>query len=305
MSDDDESGVGMAAFAGNGRVGITTTVKAFTGSKKRINPYYLALDCMATLVAVFFLSTAATLSRALAFGDDWIGMCAIAGVSAATYLLVSVATGGSIAPHFDIITILLSLRIFNIKSFRKDNIKHVPSGSEQLINAVEVCKGQYCYNLSLTEGFWLIVAVMAGAFASAGICRLVLDSAYDNAEIVIRDSNFNSGEAFFVELFGYVFINFLLLQLPLNGVHPAITSIVLGLTVLGFQALGFNVSSACYNFTRWLSVNAVGGASAWSSDSWLWPVAGVVAVVSIAVISAIMNWLRIKGKRYNNKYEST
>lgn len=304
MSDDDETGLRLSAFAGSGRAGAAVTVNAFEGSKKRINPYYLALDCMATMVAVFFLSTAATLSRALAFGDNWIGMCAIAGVSAATYMLVSVFTGGSIAPHFDIITILLSLRIFNIKSFRKDNIKHVPNGNSQLISAVSVCKGQYCYDLSIMEGFWLIVAVMAGAFASAGICLLVLDNAYNNAEIVIRDANFNSGEAFFVELFGYVFINALLLQLPLNAVHPAITSIMLGLTMLGFQALGFNVSSACYNFTRWLSTNAVGGASAWSSDSWVWPVAGVVAVVAIALISNIMTWLRVKGKKYGTSYET-
>lgn len=288
----------MSVFASADRSGAKLGIKVNTG-KRRINPYHLALDCLATMVAVFFLSTAATLSRALAFGDDWIGMCAIAGVTSATYMFVSVATGGSIAPHFDIVTILLSLRMFNVKSFRKGTGKHVPKGTSQLIDAVDYYKGQYCFDLSLMEAFWLTIAVMAGAFASAGICRLVLDSAYDNAEIVIRSSDFNAGEAFFVELFGYVFINVLLLQLPLNGVHPAITAITLGLTTLGFQALGFNVSSACYNFTRWLSVNAVGGHSAWNGDSWVWPVAGVVAVAAIAVIFNLMNWLIAAGRKYS------
>lgn len=299
---DGEASAGMDVFAAAGRSGIRAGIK-LGGSKRRINPYHLALDCLATFVGVFFLSTAATLSRALAFGEDWIGMCAIAGVTSATYMFISVATGGSVAPHFDIITILLSMRLFGIKSFRKGTGKHVPKGSDQIIDAVDFRKGQYCFDMSVTEAFWLIVAVMAAAFASAGICRLVLDSAYDNAEITIRSSDFNAGEAFFVELFGYVFLNVLLLQLPLNGVHPAITSITLGLSVLGFQALGFNVSSACYNFTRWLSVNAVGGHSAWNSDSWVWPVAGVVSVAAIAVVFAVMNWLIAYGKKYAGKYE--
>jgi hypothetical protein len=305
---DDEIGATMASFSagvrGVGRASLSVGVDGSSKKKRRkVNPWHLGLDCVITFVCVFFLSTAATLSRALAFGNDWIGMCAIAGVTTATFLFHSICTGGSVLPHFDIITILLSLRQFGIASYRKKNVKHVPSETSQYVEAVDaitITKNQYSYDMGMTTAIALIIAVMAGAFASAGICRLVLDSAYDNAEIVIRDSDFNAGEAFFVELFGYVFLNFLVLQLPLNGVHPAITAIVLGFSVLGFQALGFNISSASYSFTRWLSVNAVGGHSAWSNDSWVWPVAGVVAVVTIFVLNFVMSALRYYGDNYKS-----
>lgn len=268
---------------------------------KSPNPYHLLFDCAATFVVTFCFFTIGTVSRALAFGNDWIGMCAIAGATAACYMLIAVLTGGTTAPHFDILTILLSLKMFDLRSFRKHaSIDNIPTG-HYIPGVVPTSSGQYRYSLGLVAAFWLIVAVMAAGFASAGISKLILDSAYDNAEIIIRDSDFNAGEAFFIETFGVFFMGFLSLQLPLNGVHPINTAILLGIVALGFQAFGFNVSSACFNFVRWLSTNAVGGSSAWSSASWVWPVAVVVGGVGIYVVSMIMSWALYQGNKWADK----
>lgn len=256
---------------------------------KRVNPYHLFFDCAATFFVAFCFFTIGTVSRALAFGNDWIGMCAIGGATAACYMLVIALTGGTTMPHVDILTVLLSLRMVGFKSLRKNPTSVPPApGPYAPSVAFDEDDGQARYTLGMTAAFWLIVTLFAAGFASAGISRLILDSAYDNAEIVIRDSDFNAGEAFFVELFGVFFMNFLALLLPLNGVHPVNTAILLSIVALGFQAFGFNVSSACFNFVRWLSTNAVGGASAWSSDSWVWPVAVVVGGVAIYVVQMIM-----------------
>jgi len=268
-----------------------------------MNPWFLTLDCAATFVVAFSFFTIGTISRALAFGNNWIGMCAIGGATTACYLLLSVFMGGSNMPHFDILSVLLSLRLVGLKSFRK-NESHVPREGRQTAISVVKTTGvvtQNTYNLDIISAFWLIAALFAAGFASAGICRLVLDSNYSNAEIVIQDSSFNSGEAFFVELFGVFFQGFLAAQLPLNGVHPVNTAIALGLVALGFQAFGFNVSSACFNFVRWLSVNAVAGSSGWSNASWLWPVAVLVGGVAIWLVSAIMSWVLKQAHRRENK----
>lgn len=289
-------------FSSASGAGVRAAVKLRKMKMGEVNPYYLFFDCAATFLVSFCLFTITTVSRAISFGNDWIGMCAIGGGTAAAYMLLSVLTGGTTLPHFDIISVLLSLRMFGLRSFRKLNIDHIPR-DDQFTNSVtqnEKSK-QHRFRMNITTALALIVTIFASAFASAGICRLVLDSAFDNAEIVIRDSDFNAGEAFFVELFGYFFLNFLALQLPLNGVHPINTALLLGLSVIGFQAFGYNVSSASFNFVRWLSVNAVGGASAWSSDSWLWPVAGVVAAVAIAVVTRIMIWAQKYGDAWTPK----
>ena len=276
-------------FSNASSAGVRAAAKLRKIKMGEVNPYYLFFDCAATFLVSFCLFTITTVSRAISFGNDWIGMCAIGGGTAAAYMLLSVLTGGSTLPHFDIISILLSLRMLGLRSFRKLNSEHIPRGDQFTSSVTQNEKTkQHRFKMNLTTAFALMVTIFASAFASAGICRLVLDSAYDNAEIVIRDSDFNSGEAFFIELFGYFFLNFLALQLPLNGVHPVNTAILLGLSVIGFQAFGYNVSSASFSFVRWLSVNAVGGASAWSSDSWVWPVAGVVAAVAIAIVTRIM-----------------
>lgn len=270
---------------------------------KKHNPYFLTFDCLATFVVAFCFFTVGTVSRAISFGNDWIGMCAIGGATAACYMLTAVLTGGTVAPHFDILTVLLSLKMVGLRSFRKaardEDDKYTRMG--HYYPAIEMRKGQYRYGLDIMAAFWLCVAIIAAGFASAGLSKLVLDNAYGNAEIVIRDSDFNAGEAFFIELFGVFFMNFLALQLPLNGVHPINTAILLGLVALGFQAYGYNVSSACFNFVRWLSVNAVGGASAWSSASWVWPVAVVVGGTAIYVVSMIMSWALTQGNKWNEK----
>jgi hypothetical protein len=287
-------------YADDGEAGANIRVSLpRLGPMKRPNPYFLFFDCAITFLVAFCFFTIGTVSRALAFGSDWIGMCAIGGATAACYMLIAVVTGGTTAPHLDILTVLLSLKMFGLKSFRKDpvdemNISYIPG-------VVRSSDGQHRYSLGLIQAFWLILTLIAAGFASAGISRLVLDSAYDNAEIVIRDSDFNAGEAFFIETFGVFFMNFLALQLPLNGVHPINTAILLGIVALGFQAFGFNVSSACFNFVRWLSTNAVGGSSAWSSASWVWPVAVLVGGAGIYVVSMLMSWALYQGNRWNEK----
>lgn len=289
-------------FSSASGVAVRAGVKIRKMKMGEVNPYYLFFDCAATFLVSFCLFTITTVSRAISFGNDWIGMCAIGGGTAVSYVLLSYLTGGTTLPHFDIISVLLSLRVFGLRSFRKLNIDHIPHDNQFTPSVTQKEKsGQHRFKMNLTTAFALIVTLFASAFASAGICRLVLDSAFDNAEIVIRDSDFNSGEAFFVELFGYFFLNFLALLLPLNGAHPLNTGILLGLGVLGFQAFGYNVSSACFSFVRWLSVNAVGGSSAWSSDSWLWPVAGVVAAVSIAIVTRIMRMAQDYGDNWSPK----
>lgn len=270
--------------------------------KVRTNPYHLFFDCAVTFLVAFCFFTVGTVSRGLAFGDDWIGMCAIGGATAACYMLAAVLTGGTTMPHVDILTVLLSLRMMGFKSLRKNvDPDSPPSGHYAPSIALNRDDGQFYYTLGMSTAFWLIVTIFAAGFASAGICRLVLDSAYDNAEITIRDANFNSGEAFFVEIFGVFFMNYLALQLPLNGVHPINTAILLGIVALGFQAFGFNVSSACFNFVRWLSVNAVGGASAWSNDAWVWPVAVVVGGAAIYVVQMVMTWALDHGNYWSSK----
>jgi hypothetical protein len=161
--------------------------------------------------------------------------------------------------------------------------------------------GQYRYTLGPMYALALVLAVVGAGFASAGISKLILDSAYNNAEIVIRDSNFNAGEAFYVEMIGSFFLTALAVLLPLNGVHPINIAILLGLVTMGFQAYGFNVSSASFNLVRWLSVNAVAGSSAWSSASWVWPIAPLVASVALIVVFWVMSWALTKRNKYAKK----
>lgn len=296
--------VGYDAEGTRASVGVSAGMMTYKNG--RHNPYHLFFDCAATFVIAFCFFTIGTVSRALAFGSDWIGMCAIGGATAACYMLGAVLTGGSVMPHVDILTVLLSLKMVGFKSLRKNAVlAERPVGHYAPSIAYKVKDGQFRYTMGMMTAFWLIVAIMAAGFASAGIGRLVLDSAYDNAEIVIRDSDFNAGEAFFVELFGVFFMNFLTLLLPLNGVHPINTAILLGIVALGFQAFGFNVSSACFNFVRWLSVNAVGGSSAWSSDSWVWPIAVLVGGVAIYVVQMIMSYALTWGEAWASKKKAT
>lgn len=274
------------------------------------NPYDVVFDSLATFLVAFIYFTVGTQSRALGFGDDWIGMVAIGGITAACYVFLCAITGSTITPHFDIFTILLSLKAVGIHSFRK-NAAHVPK-ADQVMPCVRLSAedGQFRYTLGPMYALALIVALFAAAFASAGFSKLILDSAYNNAEIVIRDANFNAGEAFFVELVGSFFLTALAVLLPLNGIHPINIAILLGLVTMGFQAYGFNVSSASFNLVRWLSVNAVAGSSAWSSASWVWPVAPLVASTALLVIFWVMSWALRKRAKYANAnqkrmYEST
>lgn len=302
MSDTE---VGFSAEVGPLSASGSAKIKDKLFDNMPVNPWFLTLDCAATFFFSFCFFTIGTISRALAFGANWVGMCAIAGATSACYLLSSVSMGGTNMPHFDILSVLLSLRFVGLKSFRKNEL-HVPREGRQTASAVISVKtsktfSQNGYGMDIMTAFWMIVVLFAAGFASAGICRLVLDSDYSNAEIVIQDASFNAGEAFFVELFGVFFQGFIALQLPLNGVHPVNTAIALGLVSLGFQAFGFNVSSGCFNFVRWLSTNAVAGSSAWSNASWVWPVAVVVGGAAIWFVSALMSWIIKQGQRYAEK----
>lgn len=309
------SGAALLGFGDdeNGNPKVKASVEVglgMKGKRVKVNPYFLFFDCAATFVAAFCFFTIGTSARALSFGSDWIGACAIGSATAACYMFVSMITGGTTMPHFDIFTILLSLRAMGITSLRKlpDGVPvpyYAPSVRRSKPRRGAKAARQASYTLEFMHAFWLCVAVIAAGFASAGVCRLVLDSAYDNAEITIRDSDFNAGEAFFYEMFFSFFLNILAVILPLHGVHPINIALLLGLVTIGFQAVGFNVSSASFNFVRWLSVNSVGGSSAWNSDAWVWPIGVLVSTVAIYIVHWIMSYALYYGNKYAEKKMNT
>ncbi len=93
--------------------------------------------------------------------------------------------------------------------------------------------------------------------------------------------------------------------IPLYGGSFEWASVIVGLFVLGSQALGYGVSSACFGFIQWLGSNVVGiGVThdifstpihAWQTSCWVFPVSSIIALVTAWLTCYVIGWVRMSG----------
>lgn len=171
------------------------------------------------------------------------------------------------------------------------------------VNPLHTILYMFTFAESIWRGVLRIVAQALGFLTAAGLSKLILDSNYINTRLVVNSAaGFSAFEGFFVETLGETIFALIALQLffhNVRGVSIPSASIILGITVAGFQGMGFPFTGASFNVFRWLFVNAIGWHTPyWPGSWWIYPVAalagGAIAIGIHFLLKKILEQAQIE-----------
>lgn len=291
--------VGLLA-PGSVSMGIDSTVsdvrekahkarKRFGNALRVKNPWRLALTLFATGFTTFAFFTTSTIVRGI-YGDLWYGPVAIGGIFAAMTLLQAAFLGKGFVPFFDLVGIILNLRLLNFKTRSLDNHKDKTVRSQ----------------LDFVPAIILTIGLLGAGFASAGVSYGVLQKTlYEGAaKIPPNPSDYGNDKAFFMEFFAMAFYYVFLHQSVMLGVGISHISILSGFYMTAMQALGYDISSAAFNFVYWLTVNTIGFHAHFWQGWWVYVAASAATVGLVWAVNRIVFWLYNKAIKYDHQLQA-
>ncbi len=228
------------------------------------NWWHVLTMMMTTGLCVFTAFTVSTIVRGI-YGDSWIGAVAIGAIFGVMTMMASAFSVRGQMPVFGLEGILIGLAPIKGKVKKGRSIR---SG------------------LHFLPALLMLITLLGAGYASAGISKAILGANYDNAAKVPNPA-YNDGQVFFIEYFGTTIYYLFVHQMTLRGARFEYVAILTGFYWTAMQAIGYDISSASYNFVYWLTVNTVG----FTSNFWVgWWIYLVAALASVATVIAF-NWL--------------
>lgn len=175
------------------------------------------------------------------------------------------------------------------------------------VNPLHTILYMFAFAESIWRGVLRIVAQALGSLTAAGLSKLILDSNYINTRLIVNSAaGFKATEGLFIESLGETIFALIALQLffhNVRGVSIPSASIILGITVAGFQGMGFPFTGASFNVFRWLFTNTIGWHTPyWPGSWWIYPVSALIGgIIAIAIhysIKKILEQAQIKQGTY-------
>lgn len=265
------------------RKGESKLIAALTQST---NYWHLAALMMTTGLGAFTIFTVSTLVRGL-YGNSWIGAVSIGAIFGVMTMLVSAFSRQGNMPIFDIVGILINLSIFNTKA-------KSPSGGKT-VRA----------NLHVVQAVLLFITLLGAGFASAGICRAVLGEAAYAGAAKIPNPAFSNDKVFFIEYFAMTIFYLFIQQMILVDSRIEFVAILSGFYWTAMQAIGYDISSASYNFVYWLTVNTVGFTSLFWKGWWVYLVSALATTATVLIFNKLLFWLYNAAIRQDTSKQST
>ena len=98
-------------------------------------------------------------------------------------------------------------------------------------------------------------------------------------------------KAFFIEFFGMTVFYIFIQQMTLIGSRIEFTALFSSFYWVSLQAIGYDISSASYNFVYWLTVNTIGFHADFWSGWYVYLGASAATVGAVLVINKLLFFL--------------
>ncbi len=237
------------------------------------NWWHLATLMLTTGLATFTIFTVSTLVRGL-YGDSWIGAVSIGAIFGVMTMLASAFSKGGLMPIFDIVGIIINMSIFNMEvSSRKKGHKSKRA------------------KLHLIPAIFLLITLLGAGFASAGISRAILGEAAYSGAAKVPNPAYAHDKAFFIEYFAMTIFYMFIQQMVLVGARIEFVAILSGFYWTAMQAIGYDISSASYNFVYWLTVNTIGFTANFWVGWWVYLVSALATAGTVLFLNKLLFWL--------------